>query len=125
MSSAYISLASLRNFMPPSYRVFLGAPAISDLQSTFNSTPSSYHWHTVSLTPTPSVNTPLELELPPASFNEASERLSAVYKGVIFGDESEDSLDASDDWVEADSRRSRLSSGPCITRGGLNPDSQT
>ncbi|KIM35620.1 hypothetical protein M413DRAFT_449665, partial [Hebeloma cylindrosporum] len=87
------------------YRVFLGAPLLSELRNE----PSSYSWRTISSTSTGSLKSqltsknPIQLQptqsvshfLPRSTLEAASYRISLIYKDVVFGDElDEESLES-------------------------------
>jgi len=87
------------------YRVFLGAPLLSELPNES----SSYSWRTISSTSNGSMKsqstskTPIQLHstqsvsnlLPLSTLEEASYRISLIYKDIVFGDElDEDSLES-------------------------------
>ncbi|GLB43724.1 hypothetical protein LshimejAT787_1402360 [Lyophyllum shimeji] len=68
----------------PMYRVFLGAPSIADLDKD----PSSYHWQTISSKSTEkhTLSATQSVVFPAATLEEASRRISLIYKNVIFDD---------------------------------------
>lgn len=87
------------------YRVFLGAPLLSELPND----PSSYSWRTISSTSTGSMKSqstsknPIQLHptqstsnlLPLSTLEAASYRISLIYKDIVFGDElDEESLES-------------------------------
>jgi hypothetical protein len=87
------------------YRVFLGAPLLSELPND----PSSYSWRTISSTSTGSMKfqstskNPIQLHptqpvsnlLPLSTLEAASYRISLIYKDIVFGDElDEESLES-------------------------------
>ncbi|KAG6840086.1 hypothetical protein C0991_009063 [Blastosporella zonata] len=71
------------------YRVFLGAPSLSDLDKD----PSSYQWQTISsnqaFPPKRTIATQ-SIILPPATLEAASRRISRIYENIIFDDELEE-----------------------------------
>lgn len=62
------------------YRVFLGAPPIHDIDND----PTNYQWKTISSEA--SMLPPLPEILPTQAFDDASRRISLVYQNVIFND---------------------------------------
>ncbi|KAG2063955.1 hypothetical protein BDR04DRAFT_1036643 [Suillus decipiens] len=67
------------------FRVFLGAPSVSDLKKD---PASSYTWKTIE---PPSAEVSQALLYPPATLEAASRRVSLLYQNVIFDDSDEDS----------------------------------
>jgi hypothetical protein len=69
------------------YRVFLGAPSISDLKKD----PAvSYTWKTVE---PPSAAATQALVYPPATLEAASRRISLLYQNIIFDESNEQGSD--------------------------------
>ncbi|KAG6901572.1 hypothetical protein C0995_010340 [Termitomyces sp. Mi166 len=68
------------------YRVFLGAPPLTDL----NKDPSFYQWQTVSskqaIQTKRALGATQSVVFPPATLEEASRRISRIYENVIFDD---------------------------------------
>ncbi|KAG2121925.1 hypothetical protein DEU56DRAFT_89454 [Suillus clintonianus] len=69
------------------FRVFLGAPSISDL----NKAPGSYTWKTIE---PPSAEASQPLLYPPATLEAASRRISLLYQNIIFDDGEEEEENA-------------------------------
>ncbi|KAG0701678.1 hypothetical protein DFH29DRAFT_546065 [Suillus ampliporus] len=68
------------------FRVFLGAPSVSDLKrDTY-----SYTWKTIE---PPSAEASLALVYPPATIEAASRRISLLYQNIIFDDSNEEAFD--------------------------------
>ena len=73
------------------YRVFLGAPSKADIFNDAN----SYKWHTISSSDSYSKSTRLGVEFtqsfifPLATLEAASQKISLIYKNIIFDDVSE------------------------------------
>jgi len=68
------------------FRVFLGAPSISDLKKD----PRSYTWKTIE---PPSAEVSQALVYPPATLEAASRRISLFYQNIIFDDSDEEVFD--------------------------------
>ncbi|OBZ71048.1 hypothetical protein A0H81_09290 [Grifola frondosa] len=80
--------AELRKTSMARFRVFTGAPSANEIIYPAN----SYHWHTVSRIPSQS---PPPLNLPPATVEAASRRISLLYENIIFHDsQTEDPNDS-------------------------------
>ena len=92
------------------YRVFLGAPRVLDSESSSMGTETGslpHHWHTVSYNAESRIdesgslgnsvsyttlNRPLLPLLSPGDIDSASQRISSMYKGVIFREDESDEL---------------------------------
>ncbi|KAG2036520.1 hypothetical protein BDR03DRAFT_921475 [Suillus americanus] len=68
------------------FRVFLGAPSISDLKKD---PAGSYTWKTIE---PPSTETSQVLLYPPATLEAASRRISLFYQNIIFDDSDEEAF---------------------------------
>ena len=87
------------------YRIFLGAPTISEIDAD----PASYAWQTFSSSALSSKSLYVpqatqSVALPLATLEEASHRISLIYKDIVFGEDEENlsSLhDGSENEVEA------------------------
>ncbi|KAG1809728.1 hypothetical protein EV424DRAFT_1328193 [Suillus variegatus] len=69
------------------FRVFLGAPSVSDLKKH---SAGSYTWKTIEH---PSAEASQALLYPPATSEAASRRISLLYQNIIFDDCDEEALD--------------------------------
>jgi hypothetical protein len=75
------------SLMMTHFRVFLGAPSVSDLKKE---PAGSYTWKTIE---PPLAETSQALLYPPATLEAASRRISLFYQNIIFDDSDEEAFD--------------------------------